>query len=59
MIDLLTLIPLCIVVSLVYEATHEEAMKRIFLRGMRLSAMLIGGIVLLGAALLLIDHFLY
>ena len=59
MIDFLTLIPLCIVVSLVYEATHEEEMKRIFLRGMRLSAMLVGGIILLGAALLVLDHFFY
>ena len=52
MIDLLYLIPLCIVGSLVYEATHEEEMKRIFLRGVRLSAMLTGGILLLAAALL-------
>ena len=59
MIDLLYLIPLCIVVSLVYEATHEESMRRILLRGARLSGMLVGGILLLGAALLVLDHFLY
>jgi len=59
MIDLLYLIPLCVVVSIVYEATHEEAMKRIFLRGMRLSGMLVGGIILLGVALLVLDRLLY
>lgn len=57
MIDLLFLLPLCFVVSLVYEATHSEQMSRIFRRGLRLWIMLTGGIVLLAAVLYLLDRF--
>ena len=58
MIDLLFLLPLCFVVSLVYEATHEEEISRIFRKGFRLWIMLTGGILLLAAALWILDRFL-
>ena len=58
MMDLVYLIPLCIVVSFVYEATHEEEMPRILRKGLRLSVMLTGGIVLFAVALYFLDRYL-
>jgi len=58
MIDLFYLLPLCLVVSLVYEATHEEEMSRIFAKGLRLFVMLSGGIVLLAAVMLFLGRYL-
>lgn len=55
---LLFLLPLCLVVSLVYEATHEEQMSRILRKGCRLFVMLSGGIVLLAALTLVLGYFL-
>lgn len=58
MTGLLYLLPLCLVVSLVYEATHEERMSRIFLKGIKLFAMLSGGIVVLAALMLVLGRYL-
>jgi hypothetical protein len=58
MTDLFYLVPLCIVVSLVYEATHTESMSVVFRRGARLSVMLVGGIVGLAALLMVLEQFL-
>jgi len=55
MIDLVFLIPLCVVVSFVYEATHEEEMSRIVRKGVRMSVLMTGGIILFAAALQLVD----
>jgi len=57
MIDLVFLIPLCVVVSFVYEATHTEDMSLILRKGLRLSITLTGGIILFAAALYLLDRF--
>ena len=47
MTDLLFLLPLCLAVSLVYEATHETEMSRIFKRGLRMFVMLLAALMLL------------
>lgn len=53
---LLYLLPLCLVVGLVYEATHEERMSVIFVKGLKLFFMLAGGIVLLAAVMMLLGR---
>ena len=58
MIGLLYLLPLCLVVSLVYEATHEEQMSRIFRKGLTLFVKLAVGIVLLAVLALALGHWL-
>ena len=58
MIDLLFLLPLCLAVSLVYEATHEEEMSRIFKRGLRMFAVRTTGIILLAGLMLLLGKYL-
>ena len=67
---LLYLLPLCLVVSIVYEATHEEdtpnaisrvggpQMSRIFRKGLKLFVMLSGGIVILAALMLTLGRLL-
>lgn len=56
--DLLYLLPLCLVVSLVYEATHEEEMRRIFRKGLFLFVKLAGGVILLAALMLVLGRVL-
>jgi hypothetical protein len=56
--DLLYLLPLCLVVSIVYEATHEEEMPRILRKGLRLFITMSGGIVLLAAVMLVLGRLL-
>jgi len=56
--DLIYLLPLCLVVSLVYEGTHEEQMSIIFRKGLKFFVMLSVGIVLLAALMLLLGRFL-
>jgi hypothetical protein len=55
---LLFLLPLCLAVSLVYEATHEEQMSLIVRKGLKMFAMLSGGIILLAAVSLLLGRVL-
>lgn len=55
---LLYLLPLCLTVSLIYEATHEEDMRIIFAKGLKLFVMLSGGIILLAAAVMIIGRYL-
>ena len=55
---LLYLLPLCLVVSIVYEATHEEQMSRIFRKGLMLFVKLSVGIVLLAVLALALGRFL-
>ena len=54
---LLTLLPLCLVVSLVYEATHEEDMRAIVRKGVRLFVMLTGGIIVLAAVAMILGRY--
>ncbi len=58
MTDLLFLLPICLAVSLVYEATHETEMSRIFKRGLRMFVVLSTGIILLAALMLLLGRYL-
>ncbi len=54
---LLFLLPLCLVVALVYEATHEEGLRPIFLKGLKLFAMLAGGILVLAAVTMILGRY--
>jgi len=54
---LLFLLPLCLVVSLIYEATHEERMSLIFLKGLKFFVMLSGGIIILAAVMMLLGRY--
>ena len=54
---LLFLLPLCMVVSLVYEATHEEEIRAIFLKGLKLFVMLSGGIIVLAAVAMILGRY--
>ena len=54
---LLTLLPLCLVVALVYEATHGEDLRAIFLKGLKLFATLTGGIILLAAVTMIVGRY--
>ena len=58
MIGLAYLLPLCLVVSLVYEATHSEDVKVILRKGLRLFVTMSVGLVLLAAVMLLLGHML-
>ncbi len=53
---LLFLLPLCFVVSLVYEATHSEDMRVIFIKGLKLFAWLAGGIIALAAVTMILGR---
>lgn len=52
MSGLFYLLPLCLVVSIVYEATHEEEMSRIWRKGARLFVMLAASLVALAGLML-------
>ena len=54
---LLYLLPLCLTVSLVYEATHEEGMRAIFRKGLKLFVMLAGGIIVLAAVTMILGRY--
>jgi hypothetical protein len=54
---LLYLLPLCLAVSLVYEATHEERMPIIVRKGLRLFVMLSGGIIVLAAIAMILGRY--
>jgi len=54
----LYLLPLCLVVSIVYEATHEEQMSLILRKGLKLFVMLGGGIVALAGVMLVLGRLL-
>ncbi len=54
---LLFLLPLCLVVGLVYEATHEERMRAIFRKGLKLFAMLTAGIIVLAAITMILGRY--
>jgi hypothetical protein len=58
MSGLLYLLPLCLVVSLVYEATHEEEMSRIWRKGLKLFVMLAGSLVALAGVMLALGRVL-
>jgi len=58
MIGLAYLLPLCFVVSFVYEATHSEDMTVILRKGLRLFVTMSVGLVLLAAVMLLLGHML-
>ncbi len=53
---LVFLLPLCLAVSLVYEATHSEDMRVIFVKGLKLFAWLAGGIILLAAITMILGR---
>jgi hypothetical protein len=57
-IGLAYLLPLCLAVSLVYEATHGEDMAAIFSKGLKLFVMLSGGIIGLAVLMFLFGKFL-
>ena len=54
---LLSLLPLCLAVSLVYEATHAEEMRVIFAKGLKLFAWLAGGIIVLAAVTMILGRY--
>ncbi|HUW58099.1 MAG TPA: hypothetical protein VMZ92_15785 [Planctomycetota bacterium] len=58
MIDLVYLLPLCLVVGLVYEGTHEDDMKVIVRKGLKFTVLLAAGTVLLAAVMLVLGRLL-
>ena len=58
MIDLVYLLPLCLVVGLVYEGTHEDDMHVIVRKGLKFFVMLSAGTVLLAAIMLVLGRLL-
>ena len=58
MSGLLYLLPLCLAVSIVYEATHEEEMSLIWRKGLKLFVMLSASLVALAGLMLVLGSVL-